>query len=257
MVKFVNYDAIAAEYDRRYDKTDYSGVESVLLDFIGEDPSVHILEVGCGTGHWLEVLSGRGYRVVGLDASRSMVNQAKSKIPHAALVHGHAEALPWQAASFERIFCINAFHHFSDKTSFMTEARRVLRRGGSLMIIGLDPHTDCNRWWIYDYFPQVVAMDKGRYPPTHELRKLMSESGFVDSCTVEAQHLLLHVPAHMALEQGRLDKTVTSQLALLTDDEYIDGIRRLQRDIETAEAHNEVLPLHTDLWLCATMGSVV
>src|SRR4030042_3738200 len=119
MRRSVNYDIIAAVYDRRYKENDYSDVERVLLNFIGEDPLVHILEVGCGTGHWLKVLDGRGYLVAGLDASRSMVDRAKSLIPHAALVHGHAETLPWQAASFDRIFCINALHHFSNKTPFI------------------------------------------------------------------------------------------------------------------------------------------
>jgi hypothetical protein len=50
--------------------------------------------------------------------------------------------------------------------------------------------------------------------------------------------------------------TVTSQLALLTNDEYTQGIRQIQRDIEAAEARNEVLTLRTDLRLYATIGWV-
>jgi ubiquinone/menaquinone biosynthesis C-methylase UbiE len=254
MRKSVNYDIIATAYDRRYTENDYSGVERALLSFIGEDQSVKILEIGCGTGHWLTVLDRRGYRVAGLDASHSMVDQAKIKIPHGALMLGHAEALPLKTASFDRLFCINALHHFSDKTAFMTEARRVLRRGGSLMSISLDPHANYDHWWIYDYFPQVIALDKGRYLPVHTIRQMMISSGFRECHTLEAQHMVRCMPAREALDCGRLAKTVTSQLALLSDDEYTQGIRQIQRDIETAEARNEVLTLSADLQLYATIG---
>jgi ubiquinone/menaquinone biosynthesis C-methylase UbiE len=256
MGKSVNYDIIATAYDRRYKENDYSGVERALLSFIGGDQSVQILEVGCGTGHWLALLASQGYRVAGLDASRSMVDQAKIKIPRPALMRGHAEALPLKTASFDRIFCINAFHHFSDKTAFMTEARRVLRRGGRLMSVSLDPHMDCDHWWIYDYFPQVIALDKGRYLPMHTIRQMMMDSGFTGCYTLEAQHIEYLIPARDAFDHGHLAKTATSQLALLTDDEYIQGIMKIQREIESAESRNEVLTLSVDLRLYATIGLV-
>jgi ubiquinone/menaquinone biosynthesis C-methylase UbiE len=256
MGESVNYDTIAPVYDRRYKENDYSGVERVLLNFIGEDPLIHILEVGCGTGYWLKVLDSRGYRVAGLDISRPMVDRAKSRIPYAPLVHGRAEALPWQDASFDRLFCINALHHFSDKIAFLAEARRVLRRGGGLMSVGLDPHTNCDSWWIYDYFPQVVDLDNRRYLPVHTIRQMMMDSGFTGCHTMEAQHIVYCIPARESLDHGHLAKTATSQLALLTDDEYIQGIRQIQLDIETAETRNEGLTLSADLRLYATIGLV-
>lgn len=256
MEKSVNYDIIAPVYDRRYKENDLSGVKHVLFDFIGVDRSAHILEVGCGTGHWLALLASQGYRAAGIDASRSMVDQAKIKIQHPALIHGYAEALPLKTASFDRIFCINAFHHFSDETAFLTEARRELRRGGRLMSVGLDPHTNCDRWWVYDYFPQVVALDKERYLPVHTIRQMMMDSGFTGNCTVEAQRIVYCIPAREALDHGYLARTSTSQLALLSAEEYVQGIRQIQRDIVTAEARNEVLTLSADLRLYATIGMV-
>jgi ubiquinone/menaquinone biosynthesis C-methylase UbiE len=257
MGKFVNYDIIAPAYDRRYKENDYSGVERVLFDFVGTDSSAFILEVGCGTGYWLTLLDRQGYRVAGLDASRSMIDRAKSRIPHAPLVHGHAEALPWKTASFDRIFCINALHHFSDKITFMKEARRLLRRGGRFMSVSLDPHTECERWWVYDYFPQAVNLDKARYSSVCEICQMMMSSGLTECHTLEAQHRVLCIPAREALECGRLAKTVTSQLALLSDDEYIQGINQIRRDIEAAEDRNEVLTLRVDLRLYATIGTVL
>src|SRR5436305_1167507 len=55
--RVADYDSIAARYDRRYDLHDYAGVRETLLGFIGESRA--ILEVGCGTGHWLTALTAR------------------------------------------------------------------------------------------------------------------------------------------------------------------------------------------------------
>jgi hypothetical protein len=59
----VQYDAIAATYDRRYVQNDYSGVAKALTDFAGSESAGRVLEVGCGTGHWLRLLAEKGIRV--------------------------------------------------------------------------------------------------------------------------------------------------------------------------------------------------
>ena len=97
--------------------------------------------------------------MTGLDASAQMLAYAKTQAPRAALAQGSAERLPWANESFDRVFCINAFHHFQDKVAFLTEAMRVLRPGGLMMTVGLDPHTGVDRWYIYEYFDNVLEID--------------------------------------------------------------------------------------------------
>jgi ubiquinone/menaquinone biosynthesis C-methylase UbiE len=250
----LNYDPIAAAYDRRYKDNDYSGVLSSLFYFVESQSSEEILEVGCGTGYWLKQLSHRGHKLTGLDAARGMLAIAKKKLPMANLIQGVADVLPLKERTFDRIFCINAFHHFSAKQKFMEEAFRVVRPGGGAMIVGLDPHRGLDRWWIYDYFPQVIEMDRTRYPSAHSIQHLMRESGFGECLTVEAQHIPVYLPARTALEKGLLAKTSTSQLALLTDEEYNLGINRVQRDIQTSEAAGNALTIYADLRLYSTTG---
>jgi hypothetical protein len=45
----VNYDSIAAGFDRRYAVNDYSGVERALKAFVGPEFTGRVLEVGCGS----------------------------------------------------------------------------------------------------------------------------------------------------------------------------------------------------------------
>ena len=255
MAFHVNYDSIAATYDRRYLENDYSGVERALMAFVGPNVTGRVLEVGCGTGHWLRLLGESGIRVAGLDASGNMLSYARARAP-GALAHGRAEHLPWRSQTFERVFCINAFHHFEDKVGFLTEARRVLVPGGQVMTVGLDPHTGTDQWYIYEYFEPVLAIDKGRYASSNQIREWMHALRFSSVRTFEVQHSPVRLSARAAIEQGRLRKGATSQLAVLTDEEYQRGFERILRGLESAEAMGESLYLTADLRLHATFGSV-
>ena len=246
----VDYDVVAEVYDCRYERSDYGPLLQLLLSFAAG--SREILEVGCGSGHWLQELAGQGYDVMGLDPSSSMLRIARRKSRQPSFVQACAEAIPCRGMLFGRVFCINAFHHFIDQKGFLAEAHRVLNPSGGIMIVGLDPHTGLDRWWIYDYFPQAIEIDKKRYPSTARIRSLLTADGFVNASTVEALHMPLQMSARLALETGRLAKTTTSQLTILTDDEYDEGIRHLMRDIEINEAQHRSLTIGADLRLYAT-----
>jgi len=252
----VNYDSIAANYDRRYAINDYSGVEEALAAFVGPEPTGRVLEVGCGTGHWLRRLAERGSRVAGVDASYNMLDYAHDQAPGAVLAHARAEHLPWAGEAFERLFCINALHHFEDKAMFFAEARRVLRPGGQLMTIGLDPHAGVDRWYIYEYFEPAFEIDKRRYPASSQIREWMHALEFSNVRTSEVQHLPAQLSARAAIEEGRLDRGMTSQLAVLTDEQYQRGIDGIRRALESAETRGETLSLGADLRLYGTYGSV-
>lgn len=251
----VNYDAIAKDYDRRYEINDYSGIEEALLAFVGQ-PTGRVLEVGCGTGHWLRVLSERGVSVAGVDASSNMLDYAHDQAPRAALAQARAEHLPWSNESFDSVFCINAFHHFEDKAGFLAEARRVLGPGGKVMTIGLDPHPGVDYWYIYEYFEPVLEIDKRRYPPSSQIRAWMQVVGFSDVRTSEVQHVPGQISARAAFEEGRLARGMTSQLAVLTDEQYEKGINRIRRDLEAAETRGGMLMLCADLRVYGTYGVV-
>ena len=252
----VNYDSIAPAYDRRYVVNDYSGVERALRAFVGPEFTGRVLEVGCGTGHWLQLLGEHAIRVAGVDVSGRMLAVARTTAHDAALALGRAEQLPWSDRTFGRLFCINAFHHFVDKLGFLSEARRVLVPGGQMMTVGLDPHTGTDQWYIYEYFEPALAIDKLRYPASHQIREWMHALRYSGVRTLEVQHLPIRLSARAAIEQGRLDKDVTSQLAVLSDEEYQRGVARIRRAVESAEALGESLWLTADLRLYATFGSV-
>src|SRR5690242_12003448 len=100
MNRVTDYDSVAAGYDVRYRNYDYGEITRALEAFLGADPIGAILEVGCGTGHWLRMMAGRAPMVAGVDLSAEMIARAKDS--GAALARARAESLPWRDAAFDR-----------------------------------------------------------------------------------------------------------------------------------------------------------
>ena len=231
MTERVCYDRIAAQYDGRYERNDYSGFERALVAFVQSgrrQDEPRVLEVGCGTGHWIRFFRKSGLHVVGLDPSEGMLTVARTRHADARLIRAPAEALPCRTASAERVFCVNALHHFRDPAVFFREARRVLVSGGGLLTIGLDPHTGRDRWWIYDYFPAALVEDRRRYLPAASIRELMQAAGFSACETREVQHVPAQMTVSEAERRGFLDRPSTSQLMVISDAEYEAGMDRIR-----------------------------
>lgn len=256
-MEHVDYDAIAHDYDRRYERKDHSGIDEALREFVGDDRARGVLDVGCGTGYWLARLADLGFTdIAGIDHSLHMLARAQARTTGCDLRHGRAEHMPWSDASFDRVYCINALHHFDDKPGFIAEARRVLRAGGGLLSIGLDPHVGLDRWTIYDCFDGTLETDRQRYPPTTHIRSWMAAAGFERASTVIAMHEPARMPARDALDSGCLDRSATSQLTLLSTEAYGDGIARVWQRIWDAEDQGDTFFVHADLTLYATVGWV-
>ncbi len=256
MSQRVDYDGVADVYDGRYRRNNYSGVEQALAAFIEETrpDGQRVLEVGCGSGHWLHWLRDSNVNVVGLDPSAGMLSAARSKVGSRHLIRGRAEAVPCASASCAGVFCVNALHHFEDPAAFVREAKRVLNAGGGLMTIGLDPHTGDDEWWVYEYFPEALIADRGRYLPTARIRELMTSAGFNTCETRIVQHRPRELTVGEAMRGGFVNRTSTSQLMVISESEYEAGVRR----IHAAEAASDgKAPLRSNLRLYGTSGWAV
>jgi SAM-dependent methyltransferase len=254
-MRVADYNSISSDgYDARYRKREYEGIQQALISVIGSVSSPDVLEVGAGTGHWLGFFLRHGCRATGLDLSRTMLARARETAPTVPLIQGRAEAMPFQDNAFDRVVCVNALHHFGNTAQFLTEVRRVLRASGAFMSIGLDPHTGRDSWWLYEFFPEALELDRDRYPSADALREDMVRTGFARCETREVQHIAAVVSAESARSRGYLDRGFTSQLTILSDDEYGRGLQRLEDGINAASATGTELLLTTDLQLYATMG---
>jgi ubiquinone/menaquinone biosynthesis C-methylase UbiE len=98
-----------------------------------------VLEVGCGCGGGAAYIATHfdpaTYK--GLDYSKSAVEACQkyhTAVPNLTFVHGNAEALPFESASFDIVVNVESSHTYGNPSRFFSEVDRVLRPGGYFLI---------------------------------------------------------------------------------------------------------------------------
>ncbi|HRP62028.1 MAG TPA: methyltransferase domain-containing protein [Phycisphaerales bacterium] len=141
-----HYARLAPKYDRRWDRYTRRTLAAAMsmMDLSG-DPS--ILDVACGTGRLAQMALDRNprVRIMGVDLSPEMIEVAKQRIPESPSVSwavSPAEQLPADDCQFDIVTCANAFHLVADPAKCLAEFRRVLKPGGTLIIIDW-----CREFW--------------------------------------------------------------------------------------------------------------
>ena len=105
---------------------------SIFVERGGLAPGRRALELGCGTGIFLEKVAPSGARIVGLDLSEDLLAKARARLaaaPNVVLHRGNAEQLPYADASFDAVYGSSVLHHL-DLDRALGEVLRVLRPGG-------------------------------------------------------------------------------------------------------------------------------
>lgn len=124
------YDQIADHFsDTRYKP--WPGVVSFLQTI---PPQSHILDVGCGNGKYLSVRTD--CHMYGCDPCEKLVSLAQEKNPGAEVLVANGLSLPYDTASMDAVISIAVLHHLTvaDRGRFLSEVRRVLKPGGSLLL---------------------------------------------------------------------------------------------------------------------------
>jgi ubiquinone/menaquinone biosynthesis C-methylase UbiE len=145
--------SVARWYDRNTRKSleEFRKVAERLRDILPNGGDV--LEVAPGPGFLaIELARDRKFKVTGLDISKTFVELARKNAESEGVRpdfrQGNASAMPFAANSFDLLVCRAAFKNFSEPEKAVREIHRVLRPGGTGLIIDLRRDastTDINR----------------------------------------------------------------------------------------------------------------
>lgn len=146
-----------------------------VLDLRSDDD---VLDVACGSGHFLKKYAAHVRSIAGIDLSPVMVKAATRANRHrvaagtAEFVVGDASAMPWQDSRFSAACIMGSFFAFPRPQEVLRELHRVLRPGGRMVVLvewnaddGLDHRKEVERWGM-----QLLGED--------EVRSIVEEAGF-------------------------------------------------------------------------------
>jgi len=150
------------------------GRRRIIAQFVQEicervgDRAPRILDVGCGTGANLLMLSKYG-DAEGVDVSHDALSFCRERGVQ-RVRHGAAEDLPYDDASFDLVTALDVVEHLDDDLAGLKEFRRVLRPGGRALLF---VPTFMFLWGLQD----DVSNHRRRYR-LPELKRTLSEAGF-------------------------------------------------------------------------------
>jgi SAM-dependent methyltransferase len=110
-----------------------SFVERICADLRKEGKTeARILDIGCGTGGNLELLSRYG-QAEGVDISAEALDFCRAR-GLTNVRQGAAETLPYESESFDLVTGLDVVEHLDDDVAGLREMRRVLRPGGRMLL---------------------------------------------------------------------------------------------------------------------------
>ncbi len=93
-----------------------------------------LLDAGCGSGMFSHMAVSTGAHVTGIDAAPGLLNLARERNPGNNFLEEDLEAMPFSNETFDYAVGFNSFQYAGNFVSALTEAKRVLKPGGRLVI---------------------------------------------------------------------------------------------------------------------------
>ncbi|HVP97378.1 class I SAM-dependent methyltransferase [Methanoregula sp.] len=184
-----HYDEIADVYDLHYDhprgRTYHTRISRHVMEALPRGGA--LLDIGCGTGLFVEKYLHHGGTATGIDLSRNMIERARRRCGCCDFVLATGESIPFGDNSFDAIASLLVFSYVRDPQAMLEEAYRVLRPGGAISICTLGKKLLTSGIpVIYKVSEKirvrhVVMKDFGEhYYDENEMYELFSGAGFCD-----------------------------------------------------------------------------
>ena len=145
----------------------------IMAAAVSLGPGVRVLDLGCGYGSTARYLAGEfGCSVTGTNISRKELELARQRSSDAGLGHlltfqyGDFHHLEFPDHSYDVVWSQEAFLHAADKTAVLSEVRRVLKPGGTLVFTDILVRKDTpasDRTRIYDRVKSPDMWDLDEY----------------------------------------------------------------------------------------------
>ena len=128
------YDGLAEWYEQ-YNAPAAEANRDAVVELLGAG---WCLDLGCGSGQYVEAIRQTGRQVVGLDLSADQLRRARVRVG-GGLVQADAAGLPFRHGVFSTVTALWVSTDVDDFPRVLREVERVLRPGGLLAYYGVHP----------------------------------------------------------------------------------------------------------------------
>jgi ubiquinone/menaquinone biosynthesis C-methylase UbiE len=130
-----NYDKIAENYDKTIDGKFTLKFKKKTLEIIKLKNNDNVLDVGCGNGSLIANIDKKfNVNSFGIDISPKMIDICKKKYTGIDFRVSNGESLPFEDDFFDCITICCVLHHLNDANKFFSEAKRIIKPGGTLIV---------------------------------------------------------------------------------------------------------------------------
>ncbi len=131
------------------------------------------LDVGSNFGFMVEAAERVGFRAVGVEVNRTLIDAARERFPGRTFIPGLLEEQQFGALRFDVVYCSEVIEHTADPRLFLRQLSAVMQPGGLLYLT--TPHI---REYRKRGFANMGAPDHKLYFNITNLRRLLLECGF-------------------------------------------------------------------------------
>jgi SAM-dependent methyltransferase len=185
---------------------------------------LRVVDIGAGTGIFAAVWPlWADASVVAVEPVAAMIAAGRAAYPTVPFVRGVAEALPLGDQGTDVVWVSAALHHFGDLDGAVNECRRVLRRGGRVLLRTYVPGRTRVDWAME--FPSRAAWE-ARFQTEDDLVALFGRHGF--GLTEIAEVFEWSETFGQSAAWAEAMRDVDSVLTALSDDEVARGLDALR-----------------------------
>lgn len=132
-----HYNKVSDLYDAWYASPLNHGEDKIIADLIRPYIGKRVLDIGAGTGQFLECFSDRKFdHFVGIDVSEKMLAHAREKFPEAKFLVRDMHDLPKDESNLDTVVAMYGTFSYSDTPDLLLdEIKRVLKPGGYAILM--------------------------------------------------------------------------------------------------------------------------
>ena len=189
-----------------------------------------VLNVGAGAGSY----EPEDKFVIAVEPS-AVMRAKRLALGRSPAVNAKADDLPFDDKSFDAVMAVLSIHHWPDLKAGLLEIKRVAKK--KITILTYDPD-ELDVFWNIQYFPQVVEIERNRYPKLNQIAEYLGERMTIMNikipldCTDGFQEAFYGRPEAFLQEDVRKAQSAWGFLEKETENQYL---KNLSDDLASGE----------------------